>query len=73
MSVKQALWLVAPVVLAITYYFSLGSVKEAEEYDRLSPEEARQRLALLLPKMDQNGDKKIDRQELKQWILNSFQ
>ncbi|XP_041978067.1 reticulocalbin-2 isoform X2 [Aricia agestis] len=50
----------------------LGSVKEAEEYDKLSPEEARQRLALLLPKMDLNGDQYIDRKELRKWILNSF-
>ncbi|XP_045761406.1 reticulocalbin-2 isoform X1 [Maniola jurtina] len=50
----------------------LGSVKEAEEYDRLSPEESRRRLGLLLPKMDLNGDKVIDRVELKKWILNSF-
>ncbi|XP_028156604.1 reticulocalbin-2 isoform X1 [Ostrinia furnacalis] len=50
----------------------LGSVKEAEEYDKLTPEESRRRLALLLPKMDLNGDQNIDRLELKKWILNSF-
>ncbi|KAL0894389.1 hypothetical protein ABMA27_013011 [Loxostege sticticalis] len=50
----------------------LGSVKEAEEYDRLTPEESKQRLSLLLPKMDLNGDQNIDRLELKKWILNSF-
>ncbi|CAH0404571.1 unnamed protein product [Chilo suppressalis] len=50
----------------------LGSVKEAEEYDKLSPEESKQRLSLLLPKMDLNGDQYIDRKELKVWILNSF-
>ncbi|KAI8427402.1 hypothetical protein MSG28_001955 [Choristoneura fumiferana] len=50
----------------------LGSVKEAEEYDKLSPEESKRRLALLLPKMDVNGDQFIDRNELKEWILNSF-
>lgn len=50
----------------------LGSVKEAEEYDKLSPEESRRRLSLLLPKMDLNGDQYIDRMELKTWILNSF-
>nr|CAJ2313420.1 Reticulocalbin-2 [Metisa plana] len=50
----------------------LGSIKEAEEFDKLSPEEAKQRLALLLPKMDLNGDKFVSRSELKIWILNSF-
>ncbi|KAJ0181559.1 hypothetical protein K1T71_002281 [Dendrolimus kikuchii] len=50
----------------------LGSVKESEEFDRLSPEESKQRLALLLPQMDLNGDQNIDRMELKKWILNSF-
>ncbi|XP_013147077.1 PREDICTED: reticulocalbin-2 [Papilio polytes] len=50
----------------------LGSVKEAEEYDKLSPEESQRRLAKLLPKMDLNGDQFIDRKELKKWILNSF-
>ncbi|GBP86591.1 Reticulocalbin-2 [Eumeta japonica] len=39
----------------------LGSVKEAEEFDKLSPEEAKQRLALLLPKMDLNGDEFVSR------------
>ncbi|OWR40706.1 Reticulocalbin-2 [Danaus plexippus plexippus] len=50
----------------------LGSVKEAEEYDRLSPEESKKRLEQLLPKMDLDRDKFIDRDELKKWILNSF-
>lgn len=50
----------------------LGSVKESEEFDKLSPEESKRRLALLLPKMDLNGDENIDRLELKKWILNSF-
>ncbi|CAG4972682.1 unnamed protein product [Colias eurytheme] len=50
----------------------LGSVKEAEEFDKLSPEESKRRLELLLPKMDLNGDKFIDRDELRKWILNSF-
>lgn len=50
----------------------LGSVKESEEFDRLSPEEAKRRLALMLPKMDLNNDQNIDRIELKKWILNSF-
>lgn len=72
MSVQRALLVLAPLALAITYYFTLGSVKEAEEYDKLTPEESKRRLALLLPKMDLNGDLHVDRQELKRWILNSF-
>ncbi|XP_030027423.1 reticulocalbin-2 isoform X2 [Manduca sexta] len=51
----------------------LGSVKESEEFDKLSPEESKRRLELMLPKMDLNGDKFIDRLELKDWIMNSFE
>lgn len=50
----------------------LGSVKEAEEFDHLSPEESKKRLAILLTKMDLNGDKYIGRKELQAWILRSF-
>lgn len=50
----------------------LGSVKEAEEFDNLTPEESKQRLAILITKMDTNNDKFIDRHELKAWILRSF-
>ncbi|XP_013192981.2 reticulocalbin-2 isoform X3 [Amyelois transitella] len=50
----------------------LGSVKEAEEFDKLKPEESRRRLGQLLPQMDLNKDQSIDRSELKAWILNSF-
>lgn len=50
----------------------LGSVKEAEEYDHLPPEEAKRRLAILLTKMDLNKDEYIDRKELTAWILRSF-
>lgn len=50
----------------------LGSVKEAEQFDKLTPEESKRRLAILLGKMDLNGDQYIDRQELKAWILKSF-
>ncbi|XP_022820839.1 reticulocalbin-2 [Spodoptera litura] len=50
----------------------LGSVREAEEFDKLSPDESKRRLGLLLPKMDLNGDEHIDRLELKKWILKSF-
>lgn len=52
--------------------FSVGSAKEAEEFDHLSPEESKRRLGILLQKMDLNSDKQIDRKELKAWILRSF-
>lgn len=48
----------------ITYYFYskaiLGSVKEAEEFDNLTPEESKAKLALLVIKMDLNADKFVD-------------
>lgn len=72
MSVKHALLVTVPCILVVTYFYSIGSVKESEEFDRLSPEEAKRRLALMLPKMDLNNDQNIDRIELKKWILNSF-
>lgn len=50
----------------------LGSAKEAEEFDQLSPEEAKKRLALLIKKMDLDHDEKIERHELKAWIIRSF-
>lgn len=75
MSLLRAFITLSPcivLVIIVTYYMTIGSVKEAEEYDKLSPEESKKRLALLLPKMDLNGDKEVDREELKRWILNSF-
>lgn len=50
----------------------IGSVKEAEEFDNLPPEESKRRLGLLVIKMDTNDDRFIDRHELKAWILRSF-
>lgn len=50
----------------------LGSVREAEEFDNLSPEESKRRLAQLVVKMDLNSDGFVDRHELKAWILRSF-
>lgn len=50
----------------------LGSIKEAEEFDKLPMVESKRRLAMLLTKMDLNADKFIDRNELKAWILRSF-
>lgn len=50
----------------------LGSVKQAEEFDQLSPEESKRRLGFLVKKMDLNRDEFIDRHELKAHILRSF-
>lgn len=50
----------------------LGSVKEAEEFDKLPMQESKRRLAILLKKMDLDNDKFIERNELKAWILRSF-
>jgi len=50
----------------------LGSRKDAEEFDDLSPDEAKSRLKVLLEKMDRNLDGQIDRKELYAWILRSF-
>lgn len=49
-----------------------GSIKDAEEFDHLSPEESKRRLKILLLKMDLNKDSQIDRKELHAWILRSF-
>jgi len=50
----------------------LGSKKDAESFNELSPEEAKARLEVLLEKMDRNLDKNVDRKELYSWILRSF-
>ncbi|CAD6228577.1 GSCOCG00006442001-RA-CDS [Cotesia congregata] len=50
----------------------LGSVKEAEEFDKLPAAESKKRLRILLDKIDLNGDQFIERHELKAWILRSF-
>lgn len=50
----------------------LGSVKAAEEFDQLTPEESKRRLRILVEKMDLNKDGFIDRHELKAHILRSF-
>lgn len=50
----------------------LGSKDAAEEYDQLSPEEAKLRLKELALKMDKDGDGYVDRKELIEWILRSF-
>lgn len=50
----------------------LGSVKEAEEYHTLTPDESKKRLAILVKKIDSNSDGFVDRHELKAWVLRSF-
>ena len=50
----------------------LGSKKDAEEFDHLSPEESKRRLAILAKKMDVNGDGNVDKDELKAWIHQSL-
>ncbi|XP_023170797.1 reticulocalbin-2 isoform X1 [Drosophila hydei] len=50
----------------------IGNTKDAQEFDTLSPEESKRRLAILIEMMDLNSDKFIDRHELKAWILRSF-
>jgi Ca2+-binding EF-hand superfamily protein len=50
----------------------LGSKKDAYDFDQLPAQEAKKKLAILLGKMDRNGDKSIERQELYAWILRSF-
>ncbi|KAG7199685.1 hypothetical protein KM043_014272 [Ampulex compressa] len=50
----------------------LGSVKEAEEFDKLSIHESKRRLRILLTKMDLNNDEMIERNELKAWISRSL-
>ncbi|XP_017767396.1 PREDICTED: reticulocalbin-2 [Eufriesea mexicana] len=50
----------------------LGSVKEAEEFDKLPIKESKRRLEILLRKMDLNNDRFIEKNELKAWILRSF-
>ncbi|KAI4498191.1 hypothetical protein M0802_006677 [Mischocyttarus mexicanus] len=50
----------------------LGSIKDAGKFDKLSVEEAKHRLGILLTKMDLNQDNFIERNELKAWILRSF-
>lgn len=50
----------------------IGNVKDAQEFDSLSPEESKKRLHVLIRMMDLNSDQFIDRHELKAWILRSF-
>lgn len=69
---KLALIVLTPVMMVVTLYYTLGSVREAEEFDRLSPDQAKEKLAKIAQKMDLNNDQHVDRVELKQWIMNNF-
>uniref|UniRef100_A0A8R1TJS0 Reticulocalbin-3 n=1 Tax=Onchocerca volvulus TaxID=6282 RepID=A0A8R1TJS0_ONCVO len=50
----------------------IGSRKEAEIFDDLSPEEAKRRLAILAKKMDKNGDGYVTREELEEVIKQNM-
>ena len=54
----------------------LGSKKEAQEFDKLSDEESKKRLKIMITRkpdgMDRNGDNHVDMIELIDWILMSF-
>lgn len=51
----------------------LGSVKEADEFHQLSPEESKERLRILVEtRIDTNKDYFVDPHELKAHILRSF-
>lgn len=51
----------------------LGSVKEADEYHSLTPDESKERLRILVEtRIDTNHDGFVDKHELKAHILRSF-
>jgi len=50
----------------------LGSQDVNDEFSKLSAHEARQRLAVLLQRMDTNSDSLISQQEIADWVMNSF-
>lgn len=50
----------------------LGSRQKVGEFDELSPEESKRRLAKLVEYMDTNHDGHVDNSELTQWVLKSF-
>ncbi|XP_045159992.1 calumenin-B-like isoform X1 [Mercenaria mercenaria] len=50
----------------------LGSYKLEKEFDDLPPEEAKQKLSLLVKKMDKNHDMFVSKEELTDWIVMSF-
>lgn len=50
----------------------LGSQDLNDEFSKLSAHEARQRLSVLLHRMDTNADLLISQQEISDWVLKSF-
>lgn len=50
----------------------LGSRELRKEFEKLEPTEAKMRLDLMVKKMDSNGDKYVDKDELAQWVKKSF-
>lgn len=51
----------------------LGSKSKSKEFDSLTPEESKQRLKVLVSsKIDANHDDQIDKEELVNWLLQSF-
>lgn len=56
-----------------TLWFSLTGDRNLEkEFDELEPEEAKRRLGVLAQNMDTNKDGFVSRDELIEWIMNSF-
>jgi len=49
-----------------------GSRDANDEFSKLSAHEAKQRLAVLLRRMDTDGDELISSQEISDWVLNNF-
>jgi len=52
--------------------YDAGSQDVNDEFSKLSAHEAKQRLAVLLRRMDTNGNSLISNQELSDWVLNNF-
>ena len=50
-----------------------GSRAEHEEFAGLSEDEAKRRLATIIDRMDVDSDGRISKQELINWVFNSFQ
>ena len=49
----------------------LGSDDEADEFDRLTPEESRERLGKIVDRIDVDHDGNVTESELKNWIYKS--
>ncbi|XP_062592745.1 calumenin-B-like [Saccostrea cucullata] len=50
----------------------LGDRQLEKEFDELEPEEAKRRLGILAKDMDKNKDGYVSKEELVDWIMNSF-